>query len=285
MKNLVCVVIPIYKEIPSDFDIISLKQCFKKLKEYEIVLVAPRNIKLENYECFGEFKIIRFSEKFFKNIEGYNKLLLSPFFYLKFLSYKFILIHQTDAFIFKDELKYWCSKNYDYIGAPWFENFGISRETDNIKGVGNGGLSLRKVNSIIRSLLSFSYLDNPKYLIKKHLQYNWKGKIKHFPELLSDFTIRNNSFFLFNNYQHNEDKFYGLHIKNKKKWFNVANEENALKFSFELYAKKLYSINNNKLPFGCHGWNKYSTNFWKNIIEKQGYKLKKINEPLEIDLN
>ncbi|MFR6542216.1 MAG: DUF5672 family protein [Butyricimonas virosa] len=24
-----------------------------------------------------------------------------------------------DAFVFRDELTYWCTLNYDYIGAPW----------------------------------------------------------------------------------------------------------------------------------------------------------------------
>ena len=49
-------------------------------------------------------------------------LMLSPFFYESFLDFKYVLIHQLDVFIFKDELNYWCNQNYDYIGAPWFKD-------------------------------------------------------------------------------------------------------------------------------------------------------------------
>ena len=33
-----------------------------------------------------------------------------------------MLIYQLDAFVFQDDLAYWCQQNYDYIGAPWLRD-------------------------------------------------------------------------------------------------------------------------------------------------------------------
>ena len=42
----------------------------------------------------------------------------------------------------------------------------------------------------------------------------------------------------------------------------------ALRFSFEVNPKSLYKMNNDKLPFGCHGWRKYDPDFWKQFIKE-----------------
>lgn len=45
--------------------------------------------------------------------------MLSAEFYERFLAWDYILLCQTDAFVFRDELADWCARGYDYIGAPW----------------------------------------------------------------------------------------------------------------------------------------------------------------------
>ena len=64
---------------------------------------------------------LAFNDTYFESIYGYNQLMLNVEFYEAF-SKKYILIYQTDAFIFKDDLNYWCEKDYDYIGAPWIRS-------------------------------------------------------------------------------------------------------------------------------------------------------------------
>jgi len=44
--------------------------------------------------------------------------MMSPAFYDAFKAFDYILIYQLDAFVFRDELEYFCSLGYDYIGAP-----------------------------------------------------------------------------------------------------------------------------------------------------------------------
>ena len=62
-----------------------------------------------------------------------------------------MLIVQTDAWIFKDELQKWCNMEYDYIGAPWchlcknVHNCNYEEVADQKSIVGNGGLSLRYI--------------------------------------------------------------------------------------------------------------------------------------------
>jgi hypothetical protein len=124
----VCVIIPIYKSELNANELISLTQGLKMFKRYSISLIAPESLDITIYKSFTQdcsnLSFMKFDDKFFKGIKGYNSLLLSLHFIKKFIQYEFILIYQLDAFVFKDELEYWCNLEYDYIGAPWFEGMG-----------------------------------------------------------------------------------------------------------------------------------------------------------------
>jgi hypothetical protein len=63
-----------------------------------------------------------------------------------------MLIYQLDAWVFKDDLMKWCNKGYDYIGAPWFEDFGSYEKGKKLWRVGNGGFSLRKIKYFCKVL-------------------------------------------------------------------------------------------------------------------------------------
>ena len=67
-------------------------------------------------------------------------------FYNGFRKYKFMLVHQLDAYVFKDDLLYWTKQGYDYIGAPWFEGMdNAGTNASLLPEIGNGGFSLRKI--------------------------------------------------------------------------------------------------------------------------------------------
>jgi hypothetical protein len=57
--------------------------------------------------------------------------------------------------------------------------------------------------------------------------------------------------------------------------FSVAPVEKAIGFSFEKLPQKLYNLNHNNLPFGCHAWFKYDFDFWEPFIIKFGYEFSK----------
>lgn len=238
MKNIV--VIPIYKEIPNNLEIISFRQACSVFNNYKFSIICPNNLKLDYYlnilNSFGVlYQINYFDESFFAGVYSYNKLMLNVNFYKCFTDYDFMLIYQLDSYVFKDKLNYWCDKNYDYIGAPWFENYDFSNNKSSLlKDAGNGGFSLRKISSFINIL-------------------NMKDYNK---EELDKFISENK----------NEDGFFSIYAKNIDKDFKVAPPEVAMHFSFECLPERLYKMTNQKLPFGCHAWHKYNLKFWNNFI-------------------
>ena len=225
------VVIPMYTPILKQQEIITLKQANRVLKDFDIIAVVPIGFPLveENFTVIESF-----SPDFFTSIEAYNRLMLSPDFYRRFQNYEYILIYQLDAFVFSDQLSYFCNLGYDYIGAPWLHGiFNYIDSAHYLWHVGNGGLSLRRVESFIRILED-----------RKPLQGE---QIK------------------------NEDLFFSSIVDDQ---FKVAPMEIALQFSFERQVRKCFALNHNQLPFGCHAWARYDLEFWKPYIEQSGYEIK-----------
>jgi len=262
MKALVAVTIPIYKQTISEDELISLTQCLSILGKHKIIFFAPASLDTAFYEnfCHGkiDFAIERFADDYFIDIPGYNRLMLSTAFYKRFNNYKYILIYQLDAYVFRDELEYWCKQGYDFIGAPYtfinMDTYPIKVLTKyraflktmkryfpsfyTFKQVGNGGLSLRNIKKTL-------------FLIKfKRLQP------KIWVTLMEDnfFQYWGNLLFLI---------------------FKLPTTTEAAKFSIELHPKQTFESIGKKLPFGCHAYLRYEPEFWKNYIEAANYNLPK----------
>jgi hypothetical protein len=233
------IVIPIYKEKLTELEKASLVQCCKILGKHDISLVCPSGLNVKEYSDvlnkFGaRFKIQEFDNGFFESTKTYNLLMLSADFYKRFIAYDFMLIYQLDAYVFKDELDYWCEQGYDFIGAPW-NRYDFLRNKIHLIEVGvNGGFSLRKISSFI-----------------KVLSDEGNGKI-----ILKDFISSGR----------NEDGFFSIQAKMIDQTFKVAPYGVAMNFSFEYKPEKLYEMTGHKLPFGCHAWSKCNPQFWKKFI-------------------
>jgi len=255
--NKNCIVLfPVYKSLDED-EIEVVRQAEKMTSGFDKCFVIPDSLVLD--DSFSSFKGIvpeRFDDRFFQGIQGYNSLMLNIDFYKRFKDYKYILIHQTDAYLFKPELQYWCDKDYDYIGAPWYLErklpkynlysflfkYGkpfFRRETllrwKLFNNVGNGGLSLRKVSSFIYVL-------------------------EHVQKKLMDMYLSNESNFF------HEDIFWSLEASGIKKDFTIPAWNEAIGFSVESYPEFSYKFLGNSLPFGCHAFRKGEPEFWKEFI-------------------
>lgn len=174
-----------------------------------------------------------FSTRYFESIHTYNELLTKNVFYRRFERFRYILIYQLDAFVFEDRLLYFCKLGYDYIGAPW--------------------------------LYGHNY-----YLDCEHMIWhvgNGGLSLRNVNKCME--LIENSQTFL-STYKGYEDIFFG--ISNSEN-FKVAPTEIALAFSFETEVKKCFDLNEKKLPFGCHAWEKYDLEFWKPYIEQYGYTI------------
>lgn len=240
------VVIPIYTNKLSDYELLSLKHNTDILKSHPIALVAPDNLNIDNITdqlSNKNIEITRVSEEYLgirNGISGYNRLMLISSFYDLFTDYEYILICQLDVWIFKDELKKWCDKGFDCIGGIWWRKgiwalpvlryFFISNRRLYGK-VGNGGLSLRKVDSFSKACKSYIHIIN-RYNKKTHHMYG-------------------------------EDVFWAIEPKE----FKYPSMTEATEFSFDSHPDRCYELIKKELPFGCHGWFKpCRINFWKRFI-------------------
>jgi hypothetical protein len=99
----------------------SLDYSMAILGSRDYFFVLPESLDDSYYLAnFKNASIVRFPDKYFTSREAYSDLCLSDFFYKRFAStHEFMLILQTDAIVLRDELDYWCSQPWDYIGAPW----------------------------------------------------------------------------------------------------------------------------------------------------------------------
>jgi hypothetical protein len=262
------IVIPIYKLDLSDKEKLSVTQAFKVLKIYKFFFVAPRNLNTINYERYFEpyyHQFIRFDDKYFsQGLEGYNDLLLSEYFYKTFSEFKYILIYQPDAYVFRDELMEWCKEGYDYIGAPWLED---KDGKIKLNGVGNGGFSLRNIEMFlyIFSKCEIQYMNEESKIIRRF--HKIQNKTIALRLKLLNLTGNKKAVY-YRDKNINEDGFWGLAAPKITRKFKTASVEKAIKFSFDRYPDVLYKMNDSKLPFGCHAWGKRNPEFWKEHISE-----------------
>ncbi|TDQ19581.1 hypothetical protein DFQ04_1404 [Algoriphagus boseongensis] len=264
------VIIPIYKVNPSKDELKSLESCLRNLSHQKLIIITHDELDLSIYyklfDSYGLKAIVEYFSKFyFNSLSDYNRLLRGFKFYNRFSDFEFILIFQLDAYVFSGNLDHWLSKGDSYVGAPWFRQ--IENEIEFI-GVGNGGISLRKVDDfmrvfhwkyfLIRFWMVFKY--NFKYVdVRKNSWKFFSSSCKEFSfsKLAGIFTLLDK----------NEDIFWSKVIPRKFTWFKVAGLNDALCFSFEAFPQHCFGLNNHQLPFGCHGWQKYDPQFWSQFIE------------------
>lgn len=267
MNERVAIVIPVYKRELAWNEEISFRQTLRVLGRYPIIIVCPESLDLTTYNSIaGEHNtsIYResFEDKYFANIAGYNRLLLSEEFYGRFGQYEYILIAQLDTYVFRDELATWCAKGYDFIGAPLFgDHMKISQGE-----VGNGGLSLRKVDTFI-GFFKGRKIVIPFHKLAERVHLKEKVYTRWFVWLLMAFGWRNTPSQVAANYRYNEDIFWSRDLNHTNYELSKPSVEEALEFAWERFPKDLYAKIKH-LPFGCHAWEKYELEtFWKEYIK------------------
>ena len=238
----VCIVIPIYKDNINnkliEYEIDSIRNTIRLMKNYDIYFLCNENLNTLWYKKIksNSQQNIYFKYYNFKNREEYINMCLDYKFYKIFYNYDYMLICQTDVWIFKDELLYWCNKGYDYIGAPNnVQNEGLNELfikthiNHNCNDINinedilhyNGGFSLRNIKSFYK------------------ICFEKESFIKSYP----------NTFI-----SSHEDLFICYVLKT---YLNFPSFKEAGMFSLEQFFNKniYYKYFRNDLPFGCHGIN------------------------------
>ena len=148
------------------------------------LFVAPESLDTAWYQSnFPESRFVRFHDRYFTSSRTYSHLLTEPQFYAAFHAHEFITICQTDA-VLVDNPALVGMENLDYLGAPWnpplhflrvgkrlyvTSDFGHGHESRLIRllgkptVVGNGGLSIRRVDQSMRVTHALSDEVSPRH--------------------------------------------------------------------------------------------------------------------------
>jgi hypothetical protein len=274
--NRCAIVIPVYRDVLSPLEQIAMEQCARVLHSYPIVLCGPDGLSTEVYrEILGEIRWETFATKHFSSIENYSRLLLSPEFYARFREHEFMLLYQTNAFIFRDELKKWCDAGYDYVGAPFLKNDAEDIETLHNWVGGNGRFSLRRIDACL-DILTRCRHRRVKSTFTLWTEYRNTNRLLS-PRALAGFLARSlglhNTFGqLIEHYPWNEDAFWTMEAP-KTGCFRVPSPEESAHFSLETHPRFWVEQRDGQLPMGCHAWWRYDVEFWKPHLLQAGYDI------------
>jgi hypothetical protein len=240
------------------------------LGSYDKYLLVPESLSIDR----PGFVLKRFDDRFFGSATAATRFTLSSCFYEAFARYQYILLCHLDALVLSDNLLEWCETGFDYIASPWLkcdDSPWVSRAR-----VGNGGFSLRRIESFLRVLeLDQFWVDPDDYwtdFCRQHPTH------RQFLGLPRRFLMRSRRF---NNVKReiarwhlktdgmgNEDYFWSDEAPRCDPTFRVAPFEVGLRFSFEVAPRKCFELNHGRLPFGCHAWQKYDRAFWEPYLLK-----------------
>lgn len=257
------VVIPLYTTALSRDGAMALRQNLSILGRHPISIVCPEGLDLAPLAPVlggAKVEVQRFAPEWFRGVEGYNRLMLSEPFYARFQSFDYLLVCQTDAFVFEDRLDAWVAKGYDYLGAPWVARertalrralFRLNNVLRRLSGkppksdeylfkVGNGGFSLRRVSTMLRIVRELRaeidhHLANP----------DWRA-------------------------YHVEDQFISLLAPRLLPGgMRIPDWRGAIDFCIDRRPAYALRLNGGTLPFACHGFDKRNVRrFWAPILSR-----------------
>lgn len=257
MNYEVAVIVPIYTAELSDTEKKNLSNNLKVLSDRQFIFIKPQSLMIDLNSflpCLTGHKNIRVSEfddNYFSSVNGYNRLLLSQMFYQRFIQYKYVLICQLDAFVFRNDLQKWLDRGYDYLGAPWT----ATEESTFIKMTRSGRIS---------SLLKAGAYFNKMIFGKKDFRIGNGGlSLRKVKKCLSVLRILGS---YARKWRENEDIFWAVLVPQLLYFFKIPNMTEVLGFAFEKEPEELYKSNNRQLPFGCHAYEKYNPEFWAKFI-------------------
>ncbi|KQS31312.1 DUF5672 family protein [Dyadobacter sp. Leaf189] len=186
MKELVSVVVPILNPAINPTEEKILHNTLEKLEKYPLIFItyegADLSIVKEHNE---EIDVIYFPKTYFESRNKLASLFLLEDFYDRFNWCDFLLIHELNSWIVRDELYYWCKQGYDYIKAGPY--FGSQQSVpDNVVK------RLSGLNAEEKILFGKGYADNGLYLCRiERMTKVLKSKRKEAYQYRHDETLAN----------------------------------------------------------------------------------------------
>lgn len=264
-QRLVTVVIPIYTLKLSDVDWLALRQCFKVLGHYDIAIIKPQSLDLSPFpDLIGgnpQYRVEAFDDSYFAGREGYNRLMLSTDLYRRFLDSRYIFIHQSDVYVFRDELEQWCQRGYDYIGAPW-----LPAEGD-VSGWNLPRRAIYMLRQLMGKRKSSCHPINLKYRVGnggcslRHTRHLHDASVKLADALARAAADSSTS-------ENFEDVVWSVRVNELSPGtLRIAPYQEAALFSIESHPSMAMRITGGQLPMATHAFaRRRNRTFWKQYI-------------------
>lgn len=157
-RDAVAIVVPIWQEklLPREF--LRLERTVANCPDLPLIFVVPIGLDTRFYSHRWPRAIIeKFPAEHFSSVEAYSRWLLTESLYNRLISFDFIVIVQTDAFLNRDIKS--TDLRFDFVGAPWEPSWKVGWDPLRSKlvssplafrkktlVVGNGGLSIRRTS-------------------------------------------------------------------------------------------------------------------------------------------
>ena len=245
MTASVAVLVPVFRERLGEDEQLSLRHLGTHLGAYDAYSFQPASLELE----LPGLTPVRMGDRHFRTHRDYSRLLLGDELYRRFERYEFVLVHQLDCLVLSDELARWCSEEWDYVGAPWVREAPDGRLY--FAGVGNGGLSLRRVESLLRVL--DARRRSGALVVARHAAEVVRRVFRE-PRRARQ-LVRDRYVY--------EDKFWSNEAPRLVPGFRIPPAEVAVGFAFEREPRFCLAANGGRLPFGCHKWRAHNPEFWE----------------------
>jgi len=285
-----CIVIPVYSSAISREEEFSVRHCIETTEEVPIRFVTSPNLRYS--KCISHWQslchsrsceVVEISPSWLQSVETYNSLMLQAWFYRLFIDWNYILIHQLDArLIDASKLSRLLAFDFSYVGAPFVAKSHWNRLAHGnyirIFG-GNGGLSLRKVEDMVKLLETPAFYKLPirglrdcvSFLLMRygvdHPQQkpNPRALIQIFCRSIKmSHGAANTLSTMANTTTCQEDYLFSIFAPRFFKWFRVPSPQLAASFFIDSYPdviEKAYGLQEHLL--GCHGWEKNNLAFWR----------------------
>lgn len=280
MKSSCVVVFPIYAIVLSRAEQASLLNCISKWRDYGLLFVymqsldmstifqAIASLGLPSLPCGAE----TVEDKWLQSVESYNSMLSHGWFYRHFQGWKYVLIHQLDAWLLGENLEQWVDKGCACIGAAWANHFGP--DTPDL-AIGNGGFSLRRVDEMIRicesfqtahvSLFRWGGLAYRGALFRRTLFFSWS----QWPPLFFKRLLIFRRMFMgwgstLSSYARigiQADHLISVCAPWVFPWMRLPSLAEAAAFAVETNPRHTCAHSLIRQPFGCHAWEKHDRDF------------------------
>jgi hypothetical protein len=269
------VVIPVHKPTATEVERISIFRCGKILSNWDIVLVTPNGLDASSYhELIPNVNVLPVPPQWMSSIQAYNRLMISHILFDALAEYSHILLHEPDALVIRDDLRYWCAQNLDYIGAPWFKGYHEATPGAPIIGVGNSGFSLQRVEAALRVTKSMMRWY-PRSRAVKDILRGVFGRPFQLKKGVLGLGVGGELRGAYRLYDEHCDVFW-TSVVPRFEPFKVASIEAAVRFSWEVLPSRCMQLCDGNLPFGLHGWTKYELPFLTPYLREVGVELRNL---------